>query len=135
MTFMGGTLSRQQTQNHLQRLSTSKEVDSENWWMVCQKSTMKPIGFIWTMYDLIEKSVSLNIVIKPEFQKQGIASNALNALMQYAYENMDIRQFMIYVPSDHKPAKKLMRSLDMKFKKYLFRKGKSFELYSRAFDR
>ena len=61
MTFMGGTLSRQQTQNHLQRLSISKEVDSENWWMVCQKSTMKPIGFIWTIIGIvIEYTIALS---------------------------------------------------------------------------
>ena len=82
MTFMGGTLTRQQTQNYLQRFSTSNEMNSENWWIICQKLTMKFVGFIWTLYHSAEKSVDLNIVIKPEFQNQGLESNVLKTWTQ-----------------------------------------------------
>ena len=132
MSFMGGSLTREQTRSYIQRFSTSEGIHSENWWIICQKSAMGFVGFIWSLYDSIEKSVSLSIVIKPEFQRQSIESNVLKAWMQYAYEKLGNCQFQIYIPSDHKPSKKIIRSLDMKFKKTLFRKGKSFDLYSKS---
>jgi len=71
----------------------------------------------------------IKVVIHVKFQRKGLAKSTLMLCSSFAKETLKFKSLETYVKSENKPAKKALRKLNFKFKKIVFRKGKSEEMY------
>lgn len=81
-----------------------------------EKSTEKSIGMI-DLFDFIpqHKRAGIGIVIHPNFQQKGFASEALSLLIQYAFTHLQLHQLYANIMTDNE------KSLHL-FEKHSFKK-------------
>jgi len=128
MKYIGGPLSMDKTQDYLKKIISSS-TKKGGWWALFERSTMEFAGFTGLVYDSVEDVAELHSVILPRFQRKGLAKQSLEICRIHG-EKVGITGLQAFVSSENQAARKLVRSAGMKFKKYIYRKGKPFELYS-----
>jgi len=81
-----------------------------------EKSTKKPIGMI-DLFDFNpqHKRAGVGILIHPDFQKKGFASEALSLLIEYTFSHLDLHQLYANITADNS------KSISL-FTKYKFKK-------------
>lgn len=127
MMYYGGILSMEKTKEFLQGMLSSSKGKGGSW-AIFERSKMKFAGYLSLTYDPQNNFAEIQTVILPEFQRKGIARQVMELSRSIGRkQHIDIAAFL---STENKAAKKLVRSVGMKFKKYAFRKGKSFEVYA-----
>ena len=95
-----------------------------------EKSTKKAIGTIDVFdYNSQHKRAGIGILIHPDFQEKGFASDALSLLIKYAFTYLDVHQLYANITDDN--AKSILL-----FKKHQFKKvglKKDWNLVNGAF--
>jgi diamine N-acetyltransferase len=84
--------------------------------LIEEKSTTKQIGMI-DLFDFNpqHKRAGIGILIHPDFQKKGFASEALSLLIGYAFAHLDLHQLYANITTDN--SKSISLFTKHKFKK------------------
>ena len=96
---------------------------------VIYKPTMEFAGFAGlSMHGF--QFPEMKIAIHKRYQRKGIARASLKFCSYYAENVLGLNTLETHIKSDNKTAKKVFRKLQFKFKKIVFLKGKSLEMYT-----
>jgi RimJ/RimL family protein N-acetyltransferase len=90
---------------------------------------MEFAGYLGVEYDTRQNAAEVQIAVLPKFQKMGLAKEALITCNDYC-RKIDVNKVYAKFRSENQPAKNLAISAGMKFKKYIYKKGKTIELYT-----
>jgi diamine N-acetyltransferase len=76
--------------------------------MIDTKPGMETVGTI-DLYDFNphHRRAAIGIMVGGEFQKRGIASDALFVLCRYAFSYLKLHQLYAYIPVDNEPSRRL----------------------------
>lgn len=71
-------------------------------WVIAQKDTSIPIGFI-DLYDFdpMHSRAGVGIIVAPSHQQKKVASQALDCLISYAFAHLGLRQLYAHITEDH----------------------------------
>ena len=73
--------------------------------IICEKGREEGIGAIDLFeFDKKEKAVGIGLIVEKEFRKRGVATEALQMLVQYCLVNFDIKTFWCYVHKQNAPS-------------------------------
>ena len=83
--------------------------------VIADKATEQAIGFI-DLFDFNpqHKRAGVGILVKPTFQKKGIASDALSVLINYAFQYLDLHQLFANITENNHRSIALFEKLHFK---------------------
>jgi len=128
MKYWKGPLTREETIEYLENIIAYNHKKG-GWWAIMNRPTMEFAGYLGVEYSTMQNSAEVQIAVLPQFQMMGLAREALITCYGYC-KKIDINKVLVKFPSENQPAKNLAISAGMKFKKYIYKKGKTIELYS-----
>jgi RimJ/RimL family protein N-acetyltransferase len=96
---------------------------------VIYKPTMELAGYVGLSFHNTNDP-EIKVVIHNKFQRKGLAKDTLKLCSSFAGDTLKFKSLETYIKSDNKPAKKALRKLNFKFKKIVYHKGKSQEMYT-----
>jgi RimJ/RimL family protein N-acetyltransferase len=102
------------------------------WWSVFEKKTGKLIGRCGLNTEQIEDEVLIEVgyLIEAEKRQQGLASEAMQAVMAYAREELGIEEFAACIAPDNTASIALALKLGLAYRKDVMREGKKLSLYT-----
>lgn len=83
--------------------------------VICKNEDNVRVGFI-DIYDFSprHKRAGLGIVIEESFRGQGYAKEAINSILKYGFEHLDLHQFFAYIELDNFESLKLFETCGFK---------------------
>ncbi|MDO4283128.1 MAG: ribosomal protein S18-alanine N-acetyltransferase [Clostridia bacterium] len=99
-------LENEQDINILSENAMREDLSNPNYVYLIAKNGQEPIGYI-AISKVIDTIDILSIVVKKNYQKQGVAT----LLLQYILQKMDARKVMLEVRKSNIPAQKLYEKL------------------------
>jgi RimJ/RimL family protein N-acetyltransferase len=128
MQFIGGPKTLSQANIFLEDIISGYK-DGLGIRAVIYKPTMELAGFAGLSINGLQFP-EMKIAIHKIYQRKGLARESLNFCTSYAEKVLGLNILETYIKSDNKTAKKVLRKLNFKFKKIVFLKGKSLEMYA-----
>lgn len=79
--------------------------------VICHNQNDKQVGFI-DIYDFSprHKRAGLGIIIDKSYRNQGIAKEAIQSVLNYGFNHLDLHQFFAYIEIDNIQSLKLFKS-------------------------
>lgn len=96
-------------------------------WTVVEKQSSEIIGRAGISWREETETVELGYVIAKPFQRQGYAYEVCNAILKYAYEELEIEQVAAYIKEGNEASEALCRKLKFEQKENVIIKNASYE--------
>jgi diamine N-acetyltransferase len=90
----------------------SLAIDKQSRWIICKNDTHSQIGAIDLFeYDAIHRRAGMGIIIDEDYRKNGLASEAISILKEYAFSFLNLSQLWANILEDNKASQALFEKL------------------------
>jgi len=117
MRYFPSALSKDETQNYIDRLIAHQEEHGHCYYAVELLETKEFIGFIGLAYQSYESyftpCVDIGWRLKKEAWGNGYATEGAKACLKYAFENLGIKEIYSTTTHNNEPSEKVMQKLGM----------------------
>lgn len=127
MEHIGGPMTSSETKSYLSELIQNED-NSEAMFALVYKPTMEFAGFAGFAHNG-SPYPGIHVAIMKQFQRKGLAKEAFKFFTNYSRNVLNKTTVIAYIKSGNRTAKKVLRKMDFKFKKFEFKSGRSHELY------
>jgi RimJ/RimL family protein N-acetyltransferase len=117
MRFIGEPLSRERAARSFRKaLSCSRNVPGDQQvFVIVDKAARQVIGLCGTQpFDAVSRSVEAGMVLRPEAQSKGYATEGLAALVSHAFSALPIEAVWVQYSREHMVAERLVISVGFK---------------------
>ena len=106
----------QYTRDYLEYIGTRYRVGDFFDWAITLKDSGKMIGTCgFTLFDYTNNSAELGYVLNPAFRGQGIAPEALRAVMKFGFDKLALNRAEVHFIEDNKASRRVAEKSGMTF--------------------